>query len=94
MEKTDPDHDEIKKMMQSLFIKLDALSNFHYTPKQVCHSGNIESHQKFWIPSFEEAFQLDKESWLVVQLVCLLVPEIMHRETPDVFLHQSSPYEF
>ncbi|KAL4228054.1 u3 small nucleolar ribonucleoprotein MPP10 [Mactra antiquata] len=34
VEKKDPDHENIKKSLQSLFIKLDALSNFHYTPKQ------------------------------------------------------------
>jgi U3 small nucleolar RNA-associated protein MPP10 len=34
-EKDNPKHGEIKSLLQSLFIKLDALSNFHYTPKAV-----------------------------------------------------------
>lgn len=37
-EKSNPKHDEIKSLLQSLFIKLDALSNFHYTPKAVSHA--------------------------------------------------------
>uniref|UniRef100_A0A914XEY5 U3 small nucleolar ribonucleoprotein protein MPP10 n=1 Tax=Plectus sambesii TaxID=2011161 RepID=A0A914XEY5_9BILA len=33
VEQKNVQHDEIKKMMRNLFTKLDALSNFHYSPK-------------------------------------------------------------
>ncbi|XP_041362617.1 U3 small nucleolar ribonucleoprotein protein MPP10-like [Gigantopelta aegis] len=43
-EKEDPQHEDIRKMMTSLFLKLDALCNFHYTPKQILPEVKIVSN--------------------------------------------------
>ncbi|XP_067952164.1 U3 small nucleolar ribonucleoprotein protein MPP10-like [Watersipora subatra] len=43
-EKENPEETAIKKMMASLFAKLDALSSFHYTPKPAPQEVKIVSH--------------------------------------------------
>jgi hypothetical protein len=51
------------------------------------HCFGFEPCQGLWIISCEEAIYQAK-GILLVLFRCPLVPEIMHRRAPEVFLHQ------
>ena len=59
-ESDDKAHAIIRKMMNSVFMKLDALSNFHYTPKMVLIITNSYKRDPFsWLGVLKYLFYRD-----------------------------------